>query len=96
MIIKNLIRKSTSHNPDNASTIYCFFKTGICILSTVCLTSLAIAFVISSKNSNNLSRQAMTSIISEKKLPIYCVDTNKPKIALSFDAAWGDILLMYF
>jgi len=40
------------------------------------------------------SRQAMSSTISKKKLPIYCVDTDKPKIALSFDAAWGNIILM--
>jgi peptidoglycan/xylan/chitin deacetylase (PgdA/CDA1 family) len=25
-----------------------------------------------------------------KKLPIYCVDTNKKQVALSFDAAWGN------
>lgn len=27
---------------------------------------------------------------SERKLPIYCVDTDKKQIALSFDAAWGN------
>ncbi len=27
---------------------------------------------------------------SAKKLPIYCVDTERPQIALSFDAAWGN------
>src|SRR5690554_3576374 len=26
----------------------------------------------------------------KKELPIYSVDTNEKKIALSFDAAWGD------
>lgn len=26
---------------------------------------------------------------SDKKLPIYCVDTQEKKVALSFDAAWG-------
>lgn len=25
-----------------------------------------------------------------KKLPIYCVDTKNPQVALSFDAAWGN------
>ncbi|SHJ67653.1 polysaccharide deacetylase family sporulation protein PdaB [Tepidibacter formicigenes] len=29
--------------------------------------------------------------IEEKKLPIYCVDTKEKKIAISFDAAWGQI-----
>ncbi len=27
---------------------------------------------------------------SERKLPIYCVDTPEKKIAISFDAAWGN------
>ncbi|MBQ4346994.1 MAG: polysaccharide deacetylase family protein [Firmicutes bacterium] len=26
---------------------------------------------------------------TERKLPIYCVQTDKPQVALSFDAAWG-------
>lgn len=25
-----------------------------------------------------------------RELPIYCVETEKPQIALSFDAAWAD------
>lgn len=28
--------------------------------------------------------------IQAKKLPIYCVKTDTPKVALSFDAAWGN------
>ena len=27
---------------------------------------------------------------SERELPIYCVDTEEKKVALSFDAAWGN------
>ena len=27
---------------------------------------------------------------SDKKLPIYCVETDEKKVALSFDAAWGN------
>ncbi|MEG2440029.1 MAG: polysaccharide deacetylase family protein [Acetivibrio sp.] len=27
---------------------------------------------------------------SERKLPIYCVECTSPKVALSFDAAWGN------
>ena len=27
---------------------------------------------------------------SDRKLPIYCVETSEKKIALSFDAAWGN------
>ncbi len=33
---------------------------------------------------------ATISFSSDKKLPIYCVDTDEPKVALSFDAAWGN------
>ena len=28
--------------------------------------------------------------INNKKLPIYCVKTDKKQVALSFDAAWGN------
>lgn len=31
-----------------------------------------------------------SSEVNGKRLPIYCVDTDKPQIALSFDAAWGN------
>ena len=31
-----------------------------------------------------------SSFINEKKLPIYCVKTDKPQIALTFDGAWGN------
>ena len=27
---------------------------------------------------------------SDRLLPIYCVETQKKQIAISFDAAWGD------
>ena len=30
------------------------------------------------------------TVDSERKIPIYCVDTDEKKIALSFDAAWGN------
>ena len=26
---------------------------------------------------------------AERKLPIYCVETNEKRVAISFDAAWG-------
>lgn len=32
---------------------------------------------------------AVVSASVERKLPIYCVDTEKKQIAVSFDAAWG-------
>lgn len=30
------------------------------------------------------------ALISNRRLPIYCVKTDSPQIALSFDAAWGN------
>lgn len=95
MKIKNFLHITASFDTKENSTLYHFLRTGICILSTVCLASIAIALIFTD-SSSNVSRQAMSSVISEKKLPIYCVDTDKPKIALSFDAAWSDIMLMNF
>lgn len=31
-----------------------------------------------------------SSSFGERELPIYCVETEKPRISLSFDAAWGN------
>lgn len=37
---------------------------------------------------NNLV--AASSTVGSRELPIYCVETKEPKIALTFDAAWGN------
>ena len=37
-----------------------------------------------------IPKSFVASSSSSRKLPIYCVDTKEPKIALSFDAAWGN------
>lgn len=31
-----------------------------------------------------------SSTVGDRELPIYCVGTDEPKIALTFDAAWGN------
>ena len=33
---------------------------------------------------------SVSNTVNGKELPIYCVDTKEPKIAISFDAAWGN------
>lgn len=33
---------------------------------------------------------SVTNTVNGKELPIYCVDTEEKKVALSFDAAWGN------
>lgn len=39
---------------------------------------------------NDVSYKVLEVLASDKLLPIYCVDTDEKKIAISFDAAWGD------
>lgn len=33
---------------------------------------------------------SVSNTVNGRELPIYCVETDKPQIALSFDAAWGN------
>lgn len=33
---------------------------------------------------------SVSSNVNGRELPIYCVDTQKPQVSLSFDAAWGN------
>ena len=56
-----------------------FIKIGIFIMSTV------LVFAASRKIIPTFIANA-----SSKKLPIYCVNTEEKKVALSFDAAWGN------
>lgn len=65
-----------------------FFKTGFTVLSLVLLVAVSAAMVKKAKNQDLSSISG--GLISEKKLPIYCVESDEPKIALSFDAAWGN------
>ena len=32
----------------------------------------------------------VSNTVNGRELPIYCVETKEPKIALTFDAAWGN------
>lgn len=38
----------------------------------------------------NMRRNSVVTSASSKELPIYCVDAKERKVALSFDAAWGN------
>ncbi|MBR1740420.1 MAG: polysaccharide deacetylase family protein [Lachnospiraceae bacterium] len=66
-----------------------FIRTGLFVLSVVFVASLAVAY-----GQNHLSQNASVSTGTQstntKKLPIYCVESKEKKIALSFDAAWGN------
>lgn len=42
------------------------------------------------KEYTDTSNAITTSNSAKRILPIYCVDTNEPKVAISFDCAWGN------
>jgi len=64
-----------------------FIGTGLFTLSVILIASLAIVY---SQKKLPADKSVMSnSLIHNKELPIYCVDTKKPVVALSFDAAWG-------
>ncbi len=52
------------------------------LCAVLALTAIVIGSVSAKANTN-------------RKLPIYCVETDKKKIAISFDAAWGKGQLRY-
>ena len=57
------------------------------------LTACAAAAVISAsciKAADVSPQEAVEAAVGERKVPIYCVDTEEKKIAISFDAAWGN------
>ncbi len=69
-------------NEEQQDKLKFFIKTGIVVLSFLVLMAIGIRYIpkaISVTNSAN-----------SKKLPIYCVDEEENKVALSFDAAWGN------
>lgn len=53
---------------------------------------LFIAFIICALAIVNKLTDEITvsNTVNGRELPIYCVDTKEPKIALTFDAAWGN------
>jgi peptidoglycan/xylan/chitin deacetylase (PgdA/CDA1 family) len=58
-------------------------------LGTLMVGMLVIVALMGIVNATSIQNtvETMTTV---KKLPIYCVDTNKKQVALSFDAAWGN------
>lgn len=66
---------------DEQSKLAQFSKTGIVVLSL-----LLVVFGFYYFGTWSIA----TSSKAQRKLPIYCVDTQEKKVALSFDAAWGN------
>ncbi len=59
-----------------------FTKVGAIVLTSLLLLVTSIYFYPQ-------TTATISSRINSKELPIYCVETEEPKIALSFDAACG-------
>lgn len=54
----------------------------------VILAILLTISVVTALSMTNRSKYVFNS--EQKKSPIYCVDTSEKKVAISFDASWGD------
>ncbi len=71
-----------------------FIRCGLFVLSVILISGVAIGASQKRMQKEAVATSARSaggsSIISEKKLPIYCVDCPDKKVALSFDAAWGN------
>ncbi len=65
----------------NKEVISSFIKVGIIVLAAIGVFSLGI---------NYMPEAVSVTSNPTKKLPIYCVNTDKPLVAISFDAAWGN------
>ena len=71
-----------------------FIKTGLAVIATLVLTAVITDKVTGGAVNTALETNAVftssASLFREKELPIYCVKTDKPQIALTFDGAWGN------
>ena len=71
-----------------------FIKTGLTVIATLLLTAIITDKVtggaVNTALESNAVFTSVSSVFKEKKLPIYCVKTDKKQIALTFDGAWGD------
>lgn len=60
------------------------------ILRFVIVCILVLGVVVGVKQVMNDTVETAGGVIASKKTPIYCVKSDSPKIALTFDAAWGN------
>ena len=66
---------------ENKDIINSFIRIGIIVLTVVVVFALGL---------NYMPQAISVTSKSTKKLPIYCVNTEKRQVAISFDAAWGN------
>ena len=69
-------------NSGNIKDITLFVKIGIIVLSLLLVIGLGAKIIPDAVSVSNIGRK--------RDLPIYCVNTDENKVALSFDAAWGN------
>ena len=65
--------------------VFVLTKNALILYSGIFLALIGI-FIVGS----GFGDSVFTAASSETNIPIYCVETSEPKIALTFDAAWGD------
>lgn len=64
------------------SDVTLFVKVGIIVLIIISIIGFGIKILPNAVT--------VSSTGSKRDLPIYCVNTDENKVALSFDAAWGN------
>ena len=56
------------------------------ILAACCVTAAVLATVVCCSSYN----QVVEASSVQRKIPIYCVESDKKQVSISFDAAWGN------
>lgn len=80
---QNVVRESEP-GPDKETKFHQYRGIGILLLCAVLVMGGIYSF-------GGITLQtAGSSTVGNRELPIYCVDTQKNQVALSFDAAWGN------
>jgi polysaccharide deacetylase family sporulation protein PdaB len=69
-------------NENVKNNVSLFFKVGVVVLSILMIIGFGIKILPGAITVSNTG--------SRRDLPIYCVKTDEKKVALSFDAAWGN------
>ena len=74
--------KTNQNDSNSVSDITLFVKIGIIVLTILVVAGMAVKLFPNAITVSNIGRK--------RDLPIYCVATDENKVALSFDAAWGN------
>jgi polysaccharide deacetylase family sporulation protein PdaB len=74
--------RNKNRNEPEQLDISLFVKIGIIVLSIIMLLGIGFKYLPNAITVSNFG--------SKRDLPIYCVNTEDNKVALSFDAAWGN------